>query len=193
MAGSGSAPIRVGEARSTCRGMSGTCSGAGDTSPLSAEAVPGVAVAEGSNRHLDPKLFDRVANRLVTKEDFEPGLAARATNEAFAFVEICATKGGPGMAFSPTAIVDEAWHAMILFTADYERLCTKLGKFVHHVPHDHVGQDDDGKEALRATVEMMKSLGVAFDAELWDFALKVDSGSNCCAQCSRCSAGSCRS
>lgn len=36
----------------------------------------------------------------------------------------------------PSPLIDEAWHAFILFTVDYADFCTRFfGEFMHHQPH----------------------------------------------------------
>jgi hypothetical protein len=58
----------------------------------------------------------------------------------------------------PSRAVDEAWHGLILCTAEYSALCTKAyGKFLHHHPTDGVPTEilalrDPMDEQLRRTV-----------------------------------------
>ncbi|RMI26770.1 hypothetical protein EBN88_29775 [Streptomyces triticirhizae] len=40
----------------------------------------------------------------------------------------------PAARITPSNVVDEGWHALILHTNLYERLCRRLGRFVHHWP-----------------------------------------------------------
>lgn len=38
----------------------------------------------------------------------------------------------------PSATVDEAWHAFLLHSQEYEAFChSTFGRFVHHVPREH--------------------------------------------------------
>ncbi len=69
--------------------------------------------------------------------DANPGMsedmAGRIVEEGIKFVAACSRNPGTGLA--PSRIVDEGWHALILHTAMYAELCTKLGgTFVHHYP-----------------------------------------------------------
>jgi hypothetical protein len=58
----------------------------------------------------------------------------------------------------PSRAVDEAWHGLILCTAEYSAFCTKAyGKFLHHYPTDGVPTEvlalrDPMDEQLRRTV-----------------------------------------
>jgi hypothetical protein len=59
-------------------------------------------------------------------------LAERIVVEALAFVVTCARN--PKAPIAPSRTVDEGWHALVLHTAVYARLCDRLGVFVHHYP-----------------------------------------------------------
>jgi hypothetical protein len=38
----------------------------------------------------------------------------------------------------PMAVIDEMWHAFVLFTRDYAAFCDKhFGRFIHHAPMGH--------------------------------------------------------
>lgn len=141
------------------------------------------------HRSLDPVLFDRVVNRLVTKEGLEPTTAAKATSDAFAFVQLVAATDDSERSFTPTKLVDQAWHATILFTKGYAALCRTVGRFVHHEPHDHPVTGPAATAAVLNTIEAFEAAGIPVNDDLWSFALEVDSGSNCCAaggQCGGC-------
>lgn len=73
-----------------------------------------------------------VATVLDNNKGMEQALAERITEEALKFVAACAKR--PGRGLRPSRIVDEGWHALILHTKVYERLCRAQGRFVHHVP-----------------------------------------------------------
>lgn len=51
----------------------------------------------------------------------------------------------PGVRLTPSVLVDEVWHAHILFTADYRAWCERhLGRFLDHVPTiERSRQDED--------------------------------------------------
>jgi len=84
--------------------------------------------------------------------------AGRIVNEALAFVATAARH--PHTYISPSRVVDEGWHALILHTAVYAGLCEQLGTFVHHYlsgptvaarrPGDGTNPDPDPGERLPA-------------------------------------------
>lgn len=72
-----------------------------------------------------------------------PGMAiemgGRILTQALALVATAASR--PGRAMTPSRVVDEGWHTLILHTELYWRLCTRFGNFVHHIPE----QPDPGR------------------------------------------------
>lgn len=90
--------------------------------------------------------------------------AERITVDALAFVAVAATH--PGEPIAPSRIVDEGWHALILHTAVYAKLCERLGAFVHHYPE----RPDPARQkpgVIEHTVSLMRSAGYAPDMALW--------------------------
>ncbi|MFJ2739053.1 hypothetical protein ACIO3O_05250 [Streptomyces sp. NPDC087440] len=98
----------------------------------------------------------------------EDGLAQRIVTEALKFVATATAaarpRSGPGLA--PSRVVDEGWHALILHTHTYARLCRSLGgRFVHYVP-----QPPDPTRApgiLSRTVAAIEAAGFTVDVDLW--------------------------
>jgi hypothetical protein len=122
---------------------------------------------------LPPKLAhllteDEFAAVIHTVRDNNPGmaddLARRIAVEGLKFVVTCATNRAAAIA--PSRVVDEGWHALVLHTALYERLCTTLGGIVHHYPE----RPDPGRfdaEIIDRTVRLMDESGWPADLSLW--------------------------
>jgi hypothetical protein len=119
----------------------------------------------------------RDARALITPAEFEgvtatvasnnPGMsqadAERITEEALKFVAAAAARPG-GM--KPSRTVDEGWHALILHTLVYEKLCGRLGRFVHHVPELPDPSRHD-PEALDRSQARIAAAGFTVDRTLW--------------------------
>lgn len=111
---------------------------------------------------------DELADVTATVRGNNPGMttsiAERIVVEALAYVTACART--PGVSISPSRTVDEGWHALILHTALYARLCASLGVFVHHYPErpDPSRHDD---EVMDRTVAAIEATGHTPDLELW--------------------------
>lgn len=105
-----------------------------------------VATVAGNN----PGMAQAIAERIVT--------------DALAFVAAAARN--PGEYIQPSRTVDEGWHALILHTDLYARLCDRLGAFIHHYPErPDSSRHDDGATAL--TLRLIQDMGHRPDPELW--------------------------
>lgn len=140
-----------------------------------------------ATRLLTPDQFEGVAR---TVRDNNPGmegaLAQRIVTEALKYVAVCAP--APTVPLRPSRVVDEGWHALILHTALYADLCTRLGRFVHHYPEaPDATRHDPG--ALARTVKAIKSAGYPVDAPLWGG--PSDSGITVAAGCEHSDPGQC--
>ncbi|MEV3897891.1 hypothetical protein [Streptomyces anulatus] len=78
-------------------------------------------------------------------------MAGRIVEEGLKFVAACSRN--PGVGLAPSRIVDEGWHALLLHTAMYARLCG----FVHHFPGYHPTNYDP--EILDRTRRAIADLG----------------------------------
>ncbi|MCS0601284.1 hypothetical protein NX794_08575 [Streptomyces sp. LP11] len=101
-------------------------------------------------RDNDPYVTDAMAQRIVT--------------EALKFVAAAAQF--PAVKITPSNVVDEGWHALILHTNLYEKLCDRLGRFVHHWPERPDAERHD-PHALTRTVALIEQAGFSVDSELW--------------------------
>ena len=120
---------------------------------------------------LDPTEFAAVVATVVRDNaNLNEAFAARIVEEALKFVATCAAQPEGGL--RPSRAVDMGWHALILHTHTYARLCDKLGRFVHHwpdspalarVPLDALRQ----RKALHRTQALMVGAGYELDPTLW--------------------------
>ncbi|KEF06535.1 hypothetical protein ADK47_08930 [Streptomyces rimosus subsp. rimosus] len=114
---------------------------------------------------LTPAAFGGVVATVI---DNNPGMdeatATRIVAEALKFVDAAATF--PTVKITPSRVVDEGWHALILHTAPYATVCERLGRFVHHYPE----RPDPGRHdphALTRTAALIEQAGHSVDGELW--------------------------
>jgi hypothetical protein len=114
---------------------------------------------------LTPEQFEGV---IATVRDNNPGMAegvaVRIVTEALKYVDAAAQF--PTVRTSPSRVVDEGWHALILHTELYADLCARLGGFVHHYPErpDPARFDPD---VLTRTVALVEQAGHSVAPELW--------------------------
>lgn len=92
------------------------------------------------------------------------GTAGRIVDQALAFVATAARN--PLVPIAPSRAVDEGWHALVLHTAVYARLCDRLGVFVHHYP-ERPDAARQGHDVIERTVALIRSGGFVPDPELW--------------------------
>ncbi|MET8180749.1 hypothetical protein [Streptomyces sp. NPDC005336] len=117
-----------------------------------------------------PTLLDgeSFADVRATVRGNNPGMASdladRIVSDAIAFVATAARF--PTERLVPSRVVDEGWHALILHTRVYRKLCEGLGKFVHHYPE----RPDPGRfnqDVIDHTIMLIEEAGYTVHAELW--------------------------
>jgi hypothetical protein len=141
------------------------------TSTLRTDAVPTLS-------HIsEEEIAAVVATVLRDHDDLEWSTAERIVEEALKFVATCAAI--PGERLRPSRAVDKGWHALILHTHTYERLCSRLGRFVHHMPGASASEVASA-EALERTPELMAKAGYEPDRTLW---LQPSGAAECCDYC----------
>ncbi|MFD8577129.1 hypothetical protein ACFV1H_17585 [Streptomyces virginiae] len=143
----------------------------------------------------------RNAHALITNDEFaavaatvgsnNPDMswmnAERIVDEALKFVATAARFPG-GM--RPSRTVDEGWHALILHTLVYAKLCTQLGRFVHHVPElPDPSRYKPG--ALDHTISKIRDAGFEVDMELWTGPLEGIPVAANCQHDNQCADGNC--
>lgn len=112
----------------------------------------------------DAQFNDVRATILDNNPGMEPDLAGRILTDALAFVATAARNPRRGIA--PSRVVDEGWHALILHTALYERLCQSLGLFVHHLP-ERPDPARHNPATDERTIDLIRQTGYTVDLELW--------------------------
>ncbi len=94
----------------------------------------------------------------------DPSLAGRIVTEALKFVVTAACH--PEAPIAPSRIVDEGWHALILHTAPYRRVCGALGAFVDHYP-ERPDPARQGAGVIEQTLALLRADGHDPDLPLW--------------------------
>ncbi|OON72985.1 glycine-rich domain-containing protein [Streptomyces tsukubensis] len=114
---------------------------------------------------LTPAAFGGVVTTVIDNNpDMDKATAERIVTEALKFVDAAAQF--PSVKITPSSVVDEGWHALVLHTNLYEKLCERLGRFVHHWPErPDPGRHDE--HALARTVAVIEQAGHAVDSALW--------------------------
>lgn len=97
-----------------------------------------------------PVLATKIARACgIGAEAVEPALI-----EVLRFVNLAAyARERLGHGLTPSVVVDEAWHELILCTREYRELCTTyFGGFVDHDPNE--GDDARDQTRFRATLRL---------------------------------------
>lgn len=114
---------------------------------------------------LTPTAFGSVVATVIDNNSgMEEATAERIVAEALKFMHAAARF--PTVRTTPSNVVDEGWHALILHTKVYEKLCDRLGRFVHHWPERPDPERHD-EQALAHTVTLIEQAGHTVDRELW--------------------------
>ncbi len=72
---------------------------------------------------------------VVSKLQEEHGMSKGEAQDLFVDLMRFLIIGGNGQCCIPSQKIDDAWHAFILFTADYKAFCDEfIGHFIHHRP-----------------------------------------------------------
>jgi hypothetical protein len=126
---------------------------------------------------LPTEVRHRLRLQLATEHSITVVEADRIVTDTISFLLVCAA--GPHEQFRPSRQVDLGWHQFILNTHDYAEFCERTaGRFLHHVPDEFATPVRRATaDALRPTVEAIKTAGLPFHAELWL------SGEGRCSQC----------
>lgn len=112
-----------------------------------------------------PEDFEGVVATVLDNNDgMEREVAERIVREALKYVHACAIGSHRGL--RPSRVVDEGWHALILHTLVYNRLCHQLGRYVHHVPERPDTARHDPSE-LNRTMAAITEAGYDVDVRLW--------------------------
>jgi hypothetical protein len=114
---------------------------------------------------LSPDDFNGVVATVIDNNVGMSGdTASRIVTEALAY--LAAAADNPGAYMSPSRTVDEGWHALILHTAVYAKLCESLGRFIHHFPERGDVTRFDPAVNDR-TLDLIRATGHSPDIALW--------------------------
>jgi hypothetical protein len=111
---------------------------------------------------------ERVAALVVRDNEGveDQALALTIVDEALKFLAASGKGTGNGKALRPSRVVDMGWHALILHTEIYFKVCGQFGRYIHHRPE---GPDTLRREAttLDITQEAICEAGYVPNAYLW--------------------------
>lgn len=112
--------------------------------------------------------LEQVRYRLQQEEMIPAEMIDEAMHEWCKFMTTILYTDGPVGMISP--VVDEVWHAFILFTKDYTAFCDDVfGRFIHHAPNwpGAPAGNDSGANFRDAYAELYGPLPAIWSAHLW--------------------------
>lgn len=78
---------------------------------------------------------------------------------------------------TPSIIVDETWHGLILFTASYQQFCQQFyGAFIHHHPG---GDEASNHKQLQFTLYALQAQFGKLDSTIWPTDAVLDITGQC--------------
>jgi hypothetical protein len=86
----------------------------------------------------------------------DQALALSIVDEALKFLAASGKNTGNGKALRPSRVVDMGWHALILHTEIYFKVCGQWGRYIHHRP--------EGPETLRRVATTLDDTTAAITA-----------------------------
>jgi hypothetical protein len=118
----------------------------------------------GENKYM----FDReeLANFCSKQYGWESSFAKMMVDEFFdKFMKIkCIAYDPDAELVSPSGLIDQVWHASLLFTKKYANFCEeKIGFFVHHDPNGAMDSDNE-RRYVRYT-DTLAAYKILFDEE----------------------------
>lgn len=121
---------------------------------------------KASARHLlTEEGFTRVVHLVQRDNDgVDEALAIRIVDEALKF--LAAAGRSEGRNLRPSKTVDLGWHALILHTAMYRKLCAAIGRIIDHRPEGPQTLRRDAT-TLALTMAAIREAGYEPDAYLW--------------------------
>lgn len=88
-----------------------------------------------------------------------------------------ASKTNKNEKFTPSVIVDETWHCLILFTASYHKFCQQFyGAFIHHHPG---GDEVSNHKQLQFTLYALQAQFGRLDSTIWPTDAVLDITGQC--------------
>lgn len=129
----------------------------------------------------EPALLNKLIGDLQQRFDSLPAtnLIMRECLK-FLFIAGTAEQDQPREKFTPSLIVDEVWHSLILHTQSYALFCQQFyGDFIHHHPG---GDEQDNLRQLQKTMYALQQHFGPLDSTVWP----TDAVLDITGQCSSC-------
>jgi hypothetical protein len=128
--------------------------------------------------------LDQVIARLMRKLQWDQEYAEQVVGEYRRYMALAALY--PGESHAPSPLVDEVWHAHLMFTRDYRDFCYLLtSEFIDHCP----GRGGEDVERLNVaydtTLARYREQFGEPPTNIWPARADIPcTGSNCCDRCS---------
>lgn len=111
-----------------------------------------------------------IIDRLTSVKGLSPGQSREALVEVIKFLSLCALSE---RTLTPSKIVDDIWHELILFTRTYHDMCYQyFGKFIHHQPSANTGKEH---RQFQHTLTLYQNTFGALNEAFWPY----QTGSEC--------------
>jgi hypothetical protein len=102
---------------------------------------------------------EALVHRLIEKGGFSESDARGIFDDTKRFLFLCGGVESDGP-LAPPELVDEGWHAFLLFTEDYAKFCQQFfGKFIHHRPRRPEDIPGDGSVMRRTMAQVERVFG----------------------------------
>lgn len=113
------------------------------------------------------EFWDEVVARMVATTVNTKASAEDKLDNCLAYLKARATLDDPNGSLVCNLGPDEAWHVLILYTAEYTRLCDVLcGVYLHHDPAEHAALVNS-REDTQLTLAAMARCGIRYTPALW--------------------------
>jgi hypothetical protein len=123
----------------------------------------------------EPQLLEKLADSLRTRFDPLPELSILLV-ECLKFLYL-AGNAKKNEKFTPSIMVDETWHCLILFTASYQQFCqTFYGEFIHHHPG---GDEAVNYKQLQFTLYALQAQFGKLESTIWPTDVVLDITGSC--------------
>lgn len=130
----------------------------------------------------EPQLLTKLEDSLNKQFDELPNLSVLLT-ECLKFLYLAGhaqqADGSSYQKFTPSVLVDEAWHCLILHTRSYHQFCQQFyGAFIHHHPG---GDEATNHKQLQTTLYALQDQFGKLDANVWPASNVLDISGKCSA------------
>lgn len=123
---------------------------------------------------MEPYLVELINEKISS--DFS---SEELLKEVLKFLHLIAESG---QKLTPSILIDDVWHEMILFTKFYSTFCNKhFGRFIHHHPG---GKDEENRNNYRKTIQLYVLTFGKPEPLIWGEASQEISNDSDCGSCS---------